>query len=224
VPYVACHADGDCAEGRCLRGGVIAMQVGRAQVTDKSAYRYWDARSRSFEPFTGREPDAILVDEHVGNSVSIMWSEFAGRWLMISNHEETPYAQQRLVSLRSAPDLLGPWGEPEIIMENLGGQRSYNPRFIPAYTHAPRTNVVYWTATYDAHDESRPMHGRPFDYNVFLYETDLATVDQKVLSEPATSAGSVSVERSSAAHEKVDTSSVGRTPSGRSSMPSENAR
>ena len=200
------------------------MQVERSEVTAKRAYRYWDARSRRFEPGSSREPDAILVDSRLGNSVSVMWSEYAERWLMISNHEAALYSGQRLVAMRSADDLLGPWGEPETIMENLGGQRSYNPRFVPAYTHAPRANFVYWTATYDAYDESWPMHGRPFDYNVFLYETDLAAVGQRVLSKRATSVGSTSSVASSSVQEKRGTSSAGATPSGRSSRPSENAR
>ena len=79
--------------------------------------------------------------------------------------------------IRTAPELLGPWGEATLVMENLGGQRSYNPRFVPGFTREHSSQYVYWTATYDAYDESWPMHGRDFDYNVFLYQTDLAAID-----------------------------------------------
>jgi hypothetical protein len=224
TPHVACAANADCAEGRCTRGGVIAMQVDRSSVTDESAYRYWDARTKTFAPYEGREPDAILVDAALGNSVSVMWSEYAKRWIMISNYESGFYTGQRLVALRSSPELLGPWGEAETIMENLGGQRSYNPRFLPAYTHAPSTNLVYWTATYDAFDESWPMHGLPFDYNVFLYETDLAATRQKDLSKAATSSGSTSSLARSASHENRATSAAAGVGTGVASKPSEQAR
>jgi hypothetical protein len=224
TPHVACAADDDCERGHCTRGGVIAMQVDRSRVTDKSAYRYWDARTKRFEPYGGREPDAILVDARLGNSVSVMWSDYAKRWLMISNYESDLYTGQRLVSLRSAPDLLGPWGDAETIMENLGGQRSYNPRFLPAYTHAPATNLVYWTATYDAYDETWPMHGLPFDYNVFLYETDLAATRQTPLSNAATSSGNTSSSARMASHENRSTSSEAVVGVGLSSKPSEKAR
>jgi hypothetical protein len=178
VPHTACRDDSGCADGRCVRGGVIAMQVDRSRVTEKSAYRYWHAETRAFEPYVDREPDAILVDPRLGNSVSVMWSDFLSRWVMISNEEAPHYVGQSVVVMRTAAELLGPWGAPTRIMENLGGQRSYNPRFVPSYTRSSAPQLVYWTATYDAYDESRPMHGRDFDYNVFLYETDLAKVDQ----------------------------------------------
>ena len=153
------------------------MQVGRQRVTDKSAYRYWNAETRTFEPYVGREPDAIHVDPRVGNSVSVMWSDYLSRWVMISNEESAHYVGQSVVVLRTAVELLGPWSESVRIMENLGGQRSYNPRFVPRYTRPSAPHLVYWTATYDAYDESEPMHGRDFDYNVFLYETDLRALD-----------------------------------------------
>jgi hypothetical protein len=178
APHVSCRGDDECRVGRCVAGGVIAMQVDRARVTEKSAYRYWNAETRTFQPYVAREPDAILVDARIGNSVSVMWSDHLSRWVMISNEEAPHFVGQSVVVLRTADDLLGPWGEPTRIMENLGGQRSYNPRFIPRYTRASAPHLVYWTATYDAYDESRPMHGRDFDYNVFLYETDLRAVAQ----------------------------------------------
>jgi hypothetical protein len=220
-PHVACSDDAACTSGRCVAGGVVAMQIPSASVTDKSTYRYWSARERAFTPLDGREPDAIHVDAHLGNSVSIMWSEYAERWIMLSNHELDTYSGQRLVALRSSKELLGPWSAPETIMENLGGQRSYNPRFVPAYTRAHR---VYWTATYDAYDASWPMHGQPFDYNVFLYETDLAATDPIARSRVATSGGSTSSATRSRSHENADASSSGETGTARSSSPSENAR
>jgi len=177
-PHASCRGDDDCRAGTCVAGGVIAMQVDQRHVTDKSAYRYWNAETGTFDPYVGREPDAILVDPRVGNSVSVMWSDYLGRWLMISNEEAAHYVGQSVVVLRTAAELLGPWGDSVRIMENLGGQRSYNPRFLPLYTRASAPHLVYWTATYDAYDESEPMHGSDFDYNVFLYETDLRALDQ----------------------------------------------
>lgn len=178
APHVSCRSDAACGAGHCIPGGVIAMQVDREHVTEKSAYRYWNAAARGFESAGSREPDAVLVDATIGNSVSVMWSDFLSRWVMISNEEAPHYVGQSVVVLRTAPDLLGPWSEAMRIMENLGGQRSYNPRFVPRYTRSSTPQRVYWTATYDAYDESRPMHGRDFDYNVFLYETDLARLAQ----------------------------------------------
>lgn len=178
APYVACRSDAECSAGQCVRGGVIAMQVDRTRVTDKTAYGYWNAEARAFEPYSSRGPDAILVDSRLGNSVSVMWSGFLARWVMISNEQSAHYVGQSVVVLRTAPDLLGPWSESTLIMENLGGQRSYNPRFVPRYTRANAPELVYWTATYDAYDASWPTHGKDFDYNVFLYETDLSRVAQ----------------------------------------------
>ena len=176
-PHVSCRGDADCRAGSCVAGGVIAMQVDRQRVIDKSAYRYWNAETKSFEPYVGREPDAILVDPRVGNSVSVMWNDYLSRWIMISNEEAAHYVGQSVVVLRAAAALLGPWGESVRIMENLGGQRSYNPRFVARYTRPSTPHLVYWTATYDAYGESEPMHGRDFDYNVFLYETDVRSFD-----------------------------------------------
>jgi hypothetical protein len=189
-PHVSCLDDDGCAGGACVRGGVTAIRVSRDRVTSKAAYRYWNAATRSFEPFVSREPDAILVDASLGNSVSVMWSEFLSRWIMISNVEAPHYTGQRQVVLRIAEQPLGPWSAPVLIMENLGGQRSYNPRFVPHYTRPTAPNLVYWTATYDAYDESWPMHGMDFDYNVFLYETDLARVARPPPRIETASAGS----------------------------------
>jgi hypothetical protein len=195
VPNIACRNDASCGAGRCMPGGVIAMQVNLSHVTERSAYRYWNAETRTFEPYVDREPDAILVDSRIGNSVSVMWSDFLSRWVLISNEEAPHYVGQSMVVLRTAPELLGPWSEPVRIMENLGGQRSYNPRFLPHYTRANALHLLYWTATYDAYEEGRPMHGKDFDYNVFLYETDLEKVAQTIRSRESMSAGSIKSSR-----------------------------
>ena len=223
-PHVACLEDGDCAHGRCVAGGVVAMRVARDRVTDKGAYRYWNAESETFEPFAGREPDAILVDATLGNSVSVMWSEFLSRWVLISNEEAVHYVGQSRVTLRTARELLGPWSEPRRIMENLGGQRSYNPRFVPAYTRTDAPQLVYWTATYDAYDESWPTHGMDFDYNVFLYETDLARLAQSAGNTEETSAGSTRSSRLMSDQENDATSSRAVHGAARSSSPSDQAR
>ncbi len=174
-PYVACAVDGDCDDGECRPGGVAVMRVPRSRVLDKNSYRFWDARSRSFVADSGREPDAIVVDGELGNSVSIIWSSYLERWLMISNYNRDFFTGQIEVGLRTARSLMGPWSKAQTIMQNLAGQRSYNPRFVPAYVKAaPADNLVYWTATYSSYGEAEPTYGLPFDYNVFLYQTDLS--------------------------------------------------
>jgi hypothetical protein len=223
-PHVACLDDADCEAGRCVAGGVIAMRVDRDEVTRKDAYRYWNARSRAFEPYVGREPDAILVDPALGNSVSVMWSSWLGKWIMISNLESAHYVGQSRVVFRTAPELLGPWSDSTLVMENLGGQRSYNPRFVPSYTQSARAELVYWTATYDAYDESWPMHGKDFDYNVFLYQTDLSALDQTREIEPSTSSGSTNSRADMRAQSNALTSSRGEHGAARSSIPSDQAR
>lgn len=177
-PYSTCHHDGDCEHGACIAGGVSVMRVPRTRVLDKSAYRYWDARARNFVSNSARVPDAIVVDPELGNSVSIMWSTYLGRWLMISNYNRPFFSGQVEVGLRSAASLMGPWSDAQTIMQNVAGQMSYNPRFVPVYTKpAPADNLVYWTATFSSYGRGEPTYHLPFDYNVFLYETDLARLD-----------------------------------------------
>jgi len=178
-PYTACHVSSDCDEGECIPGGVTVMRVARGMVLDKSAYRYWDARRQSFVYDSGRDPDAIIVDSELGNSVSIQWSTYLQRWLMIFNYDRSFFTGQIEVAMRTARSLMGPWSASQTIMQNLSGQKSYNPRFVPAYTKpAPADNLVYWTATYSSFGEREPTYHLPFDYNVFLYETDLANLRQ----------------------------------------------
>jgi hypothetical protein len=172
-PYVVCEEDGECSTGRCGSGGVIAMRVGEEQILEKSAYRYWNARTRGFDKDATENSDAIMVAESLGNSASVMWSRALERWLMIHNLEAPAFEGMRWVALRTADSLLGPWGEPVTIMENVGGQKSYNPRFVPEYQ---RGDLVYWTATFDTLSDREPMRAAPFDYNVFLYETDLGSL------------------------------------------------
>jgi len=174
-PYVACSGDDDCEAGHCSAGGVIAMRVPRDRVLDPSAYRYWDARAGRFATEASHDPDAVLVDAEISNSVSAIWSTYLGRWVMIHNYERPAFSGHTSVALRTAPSLLGPWTDAVPIMENTGGQKSYNPRFLATPTSARAgEHLVYWTATYDTFDASQPQHGMPFDYNVFLYETDLS--------------------------------------------------
>jgi hypothetical protein len=169
-PHVRCANDEVCDAGQCEPGGVVAMRVPAKRFLDKSAYRYWNAATRGFDKGPDENPDAFLVGSTIGNSVSIMWDETGGRWLMIHSFSEPLFKGMRRVGLRTSKELLGPWSDPVTIMENVAGQKSYNPRFVPDYEKPGR---VYWTATFDTFGADEPMHAKPFDYNVFLYETDL---------------------------------------------------
>jgi hypothetical protein len=171
-PHVVCSGDEACPAGSCRAGGVIAMRVSEDRILDKTAYRYWNAETREFDKQSSKESDALLVAESIGNSASIMWSGALERWLMIHNLEAPFFEGMRRVVLRTADSLLGPWGSAATIMENVGGQKSYNPRFVPEYQ---RGDLVYWTATFDTMSEREPMRAAPFDYNVFLYETDVSS-------------------------------------------------
>ncbi len=87
-------------------GGVALARVPSDQVLDMAAYTYWDGSQWSGELDSAVE----IVTSPVGE-LSVAWNDFLERWIMTYLDEH-----QRAIVIREAPELTGPWSDPQILV------------------------------------------------------------------------------------------------------------
>ncbi|MCB9777297.1 MAG: DUF4185 domain-containing protein [Alphaproteobacteria bacterium] len=75
-------------------------------VLDRGAWRYWDGGDWAIDP-----GDAAPLFEG-GSFLSVHWREQVGLWIAVYDR---PFSSE--VSLRTAPDLAGPWSEPLFVTD-----------------------------------------------------------------------------------------------------------
>lgn len=136
-------------------GGVALMRVAAADVEHQNAYEYFTG-VRDGKPAWGKDPAAAtqLVDGTVGE-LSVMWSEYLGRWIMTATDGSGTGS-----TIREGVSPWGPWGDPKplVTQEELPGV--YSPYLHPRYV-ANGGRTIYFSIS-----QWGP-------YNVFWYRADL---------------------------------------------------
>ncbi len=129
-------------------GGVHLARVSLTAILDIGAYRYWDGVGWSRNPSRA----TTLVPAPVGE-LSVQWSPFARRWLMLYLDESL-----RAIVLRGSPQLTGPWSAPEVVATAEVYPTLYAPYIVPGTLDGP--DLYFTMSRYDP-------------YAVFLMRTTL---------------------------------------------------
>ncbi len=106
------------------QGGVQLARVPAAHLLDLDAYEYWDGEGWSAD----RAKATTVVSSPVGE-LSVRWSAYAHRWLMMYLDEG-----RSAVVLRTAPSLTGPWGPEEVVATAQRFPQLYAPYLVPVDT------------------------------------------------------------------------------------------
>ncbi len=112
-------------------GGVMLGRTPRDQVLDMSAYTYWDGS----DWVSDLDAAVEIVPGPVGE-LSVAWNEFLGRWIMIYLDEP-----RRGLVIREAPEMTGPWSEPQMLVDSADFPSLYG-----SYLHpwASDGEVIYF--------------------------------------------------------------------------------
>lgn len=105
-------------------GGVQVARVSSADLLSLGDYRYWDGTTWSADPAAA----ATVVPAPVGE-LSVRWSSYLGRWLMMYLDES-----RAAVVLRTAPQLTGPWTAEQVVTTAAQYPELYAPYLVPVET------------------------------------------------------------------------------------------
>jgi hypothetical protein len=106
------------------QGGVQVARVDQADLLNLGDYRYWDGRAWS----TDASSAATVVPAPVGE-LSVRWSAYLGRWLMMYLDEN-----RSAVVLRTAAQLTGPWSSEQVVATAADYPELYAPYLVPVET------------------------------------------------------------------------------------------
>jgi hypothetical protein len=134
-------------------GGLHLARVAAEMILDISAYRYWDGSGWARDPSHA----TTIVPAPVGE-LSVQWSPFLRRWLMLYLDE-----QLHAIVLRSAPQLIGPWSAAEVVATADAYPTLYAPYIVPKSLNGP--DLYFTMSRYDS-------------YAVFLMRTTLGPAGQ----------------------------------------------
>ena len=105
-------------------GGVQLARVNQADLLTMSDYRYWAGGTWSADPGAA----ATVVPAPVGE-LSVRWSAYLGRWLMMYLDES-----RAAIVLRTAPQLTGPWSGEQVVATAARYPELYAPYLVPVET------------------------------------------------------------------------------------------
>ncbi|MGZ0152946.1 DUF4185 domain-containing protein [Kribbella sp. WER1] len=136
-------------------GGVALMRVAAADVEHQKAYEYFTG-VHDGKPSWGKDPAAAtrIVDGTVGE-LSVMWSEYLGRWIMTATDGGGAGS-----TIREGITPWGPWGDPKPLVTQEDLPSVYSPYLHPRYV-ANGGRTIYFSIS-----QWGP-------YNVFWYRADL---------------------------------------------------
>ncbi len=95
-------------------GGAKLMRVLEGSIENKAAYEYVTGFDPSGNPTwtVNAESSAVIVVPAPVGELSVRWDNYLGKYIMMYLKDVSPYT----IQLRSAPDLWGPWGAPQDIV------------------------------------------------------------------------------------------------------------
>ena len=100
------------------------LRVPEDRLLEPGYYRYWDGQSWTSDESRA----AIVVDWPVGE-LSVRWSEYHKRWLMMYKNEV-----DHTIVLRTAPRPEGPWDKERVVVTAKEFPSLYAPLMLPAVT------------------------------------------------------------------------------------------
>ena len=105
-------------------GGVQIARVGTADLLNPGDYRYWDGTEWSADAGAA----STVVPAPVGE-LSVRWSAYLGRWLMMYLDES-----RSAVVLRTTAQLTGPWSGEQVVAAAARYPELYAPYLVPVET------------------------------------------------------------------------------------------
>ncbi|MGX1763519.1 DUF4185 domain-containing protein, partial [Streptomyces lydicus] len=124
----------------------FVARVPEAQITDLSAYEYWDGNEWRRDDVNAAAPIMWGVGE-----LSVMYNAYLGQYISLTTD---PFNS---VVLRRADAPTGPWSEPEVLIDTRELPSAYAPSIFPYQTGRD----LYYLTT---------VHSQ---YNVLLMRTQL---------------------------------------------------
>ncbi len=129
-------------------GGVKLARVPAEQVSNMSAYQYFDGLVAGEPLWTANEFDAnLLVQSHVGE-MSVMYNEAVGQWTMMYFNE-----LRAAIEIRQSPLPWGPWSAPLTVTTSAqtpGG--IYAPYMNPLYVENGGETVYFTMSIWNTYD------------------------------------------------------------------------
>lgn len=146
-------------EGRF--GGVRLRRVATGRILEPKAYEYWNGQD-----WVADAAAAVMIVPAPAGELSVAWSEAHNSWLMMYLDSE-----RHAVVLRTAPELIGPWSEAQVVVTAEEYPGLYAPYIVPG---GLIENELYYTMSlWDP-------------YNVSLMRTTLERAEPVIVSaEPA---------------------------------------
>ncbi|MCD2195562.1 DUF4185 domain-containing protein [Actinomycetospora endophytica] len=108
-------------------GDLSLAKVPAAQLTDASAYRYWNGSD-----WAAGEANATPVVKGPVGELSVRWSSYYQRWIMMYLVDDTGE-----IVLRTAPSPTGPWGPAQTVTTTKDFPMAYAPYLTPRWTDGP---------------------------------------------------------------------------------------
>ncbi len=135
-------------------GDVKLARIEPARLLELDAWTYWDGSGWIEEP----DSAAVVVDGPAGE-LSVRWNSHYQRWLMMYLIDN-----EGLIVLRTAPDLVGPWDEPRVVVRSSDYPSLYAPYMYPKWNDGPD---IYFNMS---------LFG---PYNVWLMKTSIPDLEPK---------------------------------------------
>lgn len=123
-------------------------------VEDAAAYSYFTGTTADGAPEWGSDMAAAttIVDGTIGE-LSVMWSDYLGRWLMTYSDDGNAYMREGITPW-------GPWGEPIEMVSASDYPGLYSPYMNPRYVGDGGRRVYFTLSLWGP-------------YNVFWFSVDL---------------------------------------------------
>lgn len=111
--------------------GIQLARVPADQVLDMTAYTYWNGQD-----WDSNIEQAVEIVPAPAGELSVAWNSFLGRWIMLYLDEP-----RHGIVIREAPELTGPWSEPQMVISS-----DQFPALYGSYLHpwASDGEVIYF--------------------------------------------------------------------------------
>ncbi len=108
-------------------GDLSLAKVPAAQLTDASAYRYWNGAG-----WVAGEAHAVPVVKGPVGELSVRWSSYYKQWIMMYLVDDTGE-----IVLRTAPAPTGPWSAAQVVTTTKDYPEAYAPYLTPRWNDGP---------------------------------------------------------------------------------------
>lgn len=129
-------------------GAVKLARVNTGAILRSTSYEYWDGSG-----WTRREARAATIIPAPVGELSVAWSGYLGRWVMMYFDE-----RHDAIVVRTSAELIGPWTEPRLVTTARDHPQLYAPFMIPFQSNEPE--IFFTMSRWDT-------------YNVYLMHLQL---------------------------------------------------